>query len=66
MIPLQVIFALLDELRAETIALAENPDGRDAFAYGETVGRFRSIAEMRSRIDNLVEQANREREESNG
>lgn len=63
MIPLEVVFALLDELRAETIQLAENPDGRDAFAYGETVGRFRSLAEIRARLDALVEQAHSEREQ---
>lgn len=66
MIPLHVIFALLDELRADTIELAENPDGRDAFAYGELAGRFRSIAQMRARIERLVEEANRERDDDNG
>lgn len=59
MIPLETVFALLDELRARSMALAENPDTRDAFGFGETAGRLRSIAEMREALDNLVEQNQR-------
>lgn len=59
MIPLEIVFQLLDQLRADTLELVENPDGRDAFAFGELTGRLRSVAEMRERLNSFVEQNQR-------
>lgn len=56
MIPLEVIFALLDKQRADTIELAERGEGRDAFAFGAVHGRFAAIANFREALDDLVEE----------
>lgn len=59
MIPLEVIFALLDRQRAETIELAERGEGRDAFAFGSVHGRFAAIADFREALNDFVEQHQR-------
>lgn len=56
MLPPEALLALLDQQRADTIALVEQPDGRDAFAFGEVVGRLRAIARIREGLDDLIHQ----------
>ena len=58
MIPLEVLFAQLDALRAETIELIETPSDRTEFGFGTLHGRIASIKELRERIEALVNQAN--------
>ena len=63
MIPLEAVLALLDELRAEAIGLIETPRARDAFEFGSTHGMISAVAEMRERLQALVENSNRNHED---
>ena len=58
MIPLEVVFRLLGELRADNIGLIGTPTGRDAFAFGDIHGAFRTIQEIEDRLTKLVEESN--------
>ena len=60
MIQLEAVFALLDRLRAEAIEMLEKPRGRDAFAFGEAHGTISTVAEMRDRLNDLVENNNKD------
>lgn len=59
MIPLEVIFRLLGELRAENIDIIGTPQNRDAFAFGDIHGAIRTIKEIEDRLSKLVEESNR-------
>lgn len=55
------MFALLDEMRAEAIGLVETPgDQRDAFAFGAAHGSISMVAQIRERLNELVENSNQE------
>ena len=61
MLSLEAMFALLDGMRGEAIGLIEAPgDQRDAFAFGAAHGRILVIAEIRERLNALIENNNRE------
>jgi hypothetical protein len=62
-IPLEVVFALLDQIRAEALARAENPLNRDATELGTISGMLQACREFRERIDALVEDRNRSDED---
>ena len=64
MVPVEVVFRLLGELRAAYIETMDAPSGRDAFAFGEFVGSLRTIKEIETRLNNLVEESNRQGEEN--
>ena len=59
MIPLEVVFRLLGELRVENIDTMNAPQGRDGFAFGDICGALRTIKEIEIRLNNLVEESNR-------
>lgn len=63
MIPLEVFLQLLDEERAAAIHMAENPEGRDGFALGHLAGMFRAVADIREKLNELVEQHNQQENE---
>lgn len=63
MIPLAVLFALIDALKLEIIDQVELPqaDIRSAFGFGVLSGKLQILTEFRQRIDEQVE-ANAEQE----
>lgn len=65
MIPLEDVLALLDELRAGGLDLAERPavDQRDAWAFGRVNGILYSVGWLRERLNEIVEE--RERADEN-
>ncbi len=65
MIPLEVVLAFLDELRAGGIELAEKPsvDQRDAFAFGRVNGIFYSVGWLREKIEEHAAQEERDEAE---
>jgi hypothetical protein len=62
---LDVLFRMLDELRAEAVGMVESPadDNKNAFGFGRVSGMFFILNELRGRIDAFVEEADRKQEE---
>lgn len=53
-----MLLTLLKELREETIQAAENPQGRDAYAFGEVGGMFRALRAVQDRLEAAINQQN--------
>lgn len=58
MIPLEIVFEILDKLRAETLELVENPPAelRTEFGFGAATGSLRILGQVRERLDARVEE----------
>ena len=65
MLPLEVIFRILDDLREEAIQAAEAPssDDRTEYGFGRVSGILQVLRETRNRIENVVEESNKDEEE---
>lgn len=55
MIPLEVVLAILDELRAETIEGLGSPGNPTEFGFGTLHGQMKAIEELRNRLNRAVE-----------
>lgn len=65
MLPLDVLYRLLDGLRGEAIQAVERPSDEDknAFGFGRVAGMFYVIEEMRLRIDMIIAESNQQEDE---
>lgn len=62
MIPLEVVLAILDEIRAELIEGVEQPgeEFRSEFGFGKLSGSLSLVKEIRARMESFVEESDRQ------
>jgi hypothetical protein len=60
-IPLEVIYAILDRLRADVVEAMESPpEGlRSEFGFGKLSGSLSTVKDIRARMDAFVEESDR-------
>ena len=60
-LPAEVIFDMLDRLRAEVIETVETPPeaSQNAFGFGKVTGGLFVLKELRARVDAFIEEADR-------
>ena len=64
MVPLELVLALLDGVRAEAIEAAEYPqqEYQTEFGFGRVSGILQAVAQLRERLNERVEELNQDPE----
>ncbi len=62
MIPLDVLYAMLDQLRRELVESVENPaeERQTEFGFGKLSGSLSIMTELRARMEAYVEESDRQ------